>query len=232
MARLTASLLAVALASGCAAARMQVDPALASSAEVWRVSGANPRRWNAPLSVGPYRTGPVRDGGTLGWSVQILNLGVSSTHRPYAWALAGPGGALDAECHERGFEAWTTGGLAVDVHGSAGKPVLACAFRGAGEGAAWTLALRATGKASPAYAGELRHEATGAVYGIRASHALEGSPLPLGTPAGYAVERGGAPVLTVETLGAGRVWARPAPGDAAALAATSVALLLFRPDGT
>jgi hypothetical protein len=230
--RLLSTLLVLALVSGCATARMKLDPALTAASEEWPVSGANPRSWDAPLAVGPYRTAAVRDAGRIGWSVQSLSVGVSSTHRPYAWVLAGPGRTVEAECHERGFEAFTASGYAIDAQGASGRPVLACAFRGAGEGtpAAWTLTLRATGKATSAFAGELRDEAGGATYTVRASHALEGSPLPLGTPAGYAVEREGATVLVVETLGAGRVWIRTAAADGDALAAASVALLLFHPD--
>lgn len=231
--RALATLLLALVSAGCAAARMQVDPAVTTSAESWPVSGANPRSWQAPLAVGPYRTGPVRDAGTIGWSVASLHVGVASTHRPYAWALSGGAAPLDAECHERGFEAFTTSGFAIDAHGASGRPVLACAFR-IGEGAtrSWTLALAATGRPAPAYAGELRDTAGGAVYAIRSSHALEGASLPLGAPAGYTIERDGAPVLVVETLGAGRAWALPAAADRDVLAAAAVALLLFRPEGS
>lgn len=217
----------LAVLAGCASARMRVDPAL-SSAEDWAVTGANPRRWDAPLAVGPYRTGAVRDPGTIGWSVQLQSLGVASAHHPYAWSLAGPAGIVDAECHERGFEAFHASGVAYDVRGARGEPVLACAFRAGAR--AWTLALRATGAAVPGFAGELRDEA-GTAYAIRSVHALEGSPVPLGAPAGYEVERDGAKVALVEVLGRGRVLLARGAADADALASASVALLLFRPPG-
>ena len=110
MPRLLSTLLVLALVSGCATARMKLDPALTAASEEWPVSGANPRSWDAPLAVGPYRTAAVRDAGRIGWSVQSLGVGVSSTHRPYAWVLAGPARTVEAECHERGFEAFTASG--------------------------------------------------------------------------------------------------------------------------
>jgi hypothetical protein len=214
------------LHTGCASARMRVDPALAASAEEWSVTGANPRRWDAPLAVGPYRTGAVRDAGTIGWSVQIQGLGVESAHRPYAFAVSGPGGPVDAECHERAFQAVHASGVQYDMRGARGEPVLACAFRSAAR--TWTLSLRATGAAQPAYAGELLDDA-GLAYAIRSVHAMQGSPVPLGSPAGYELEGNGAKVAVVEILGPGRVLVARGTSDAGALASASAALLLFQP---
>lgn len=215
---------ALALSTACASARARVDPALAASSDEWSVTGANPRRWDAPLAVGPYRTGAVRDAGTIGWSLRIQSLGVESTHRPYAFAVSGPGGPVDAECHERAFLA-SASGVQLDVRGARGAPVLACAFRSRER--TWTLSLRATGAALPAYAGELRDEA-GLSYAIRSVHVLEGSPLPLGSPAGYEVEGNGAKVAHVEIVGPGRVLVARGAADASALASASAALLLFQ----
>jgi hypothetical protein len=216
------------LETGCASARVRVDPALAGAADEWPVAGANPRRWDAPLSVGPYRTGAVRDPGTLGWSVQIQSLGIEKAHRPYAFAVTGPGGPIDAECHERTFEAFHATGVRYDVRGARGEPVLACAFRS--DGRTWTLSLRATGAAQPAYAGELRDDA-GLAYDVRSVHALDGSPVPLGSPAGYEVELRGAKVALVDVLGPGRVLVARGIAEGGPLASASAALLLFRPPG-
>jgi hypothetical protein len=142
------------LETGCAAARVRVDPALAGSADEWTVAGDNPRRSDAPLSVGPYRSG-------------------AST---------------------------------------------------------WTLSLRATGAAQPAYAGEL-HEEGGLSFAVRSVHALDGSPVPLGSPAGYEVARDGAKVALVEVLGPGRVLVVRSSADGGVLASAAAALRLFRPPG-
>jgi hypothetical protein len=214
------------LATACASARVRVDPALADSSDEWTVAGANPRRWDAPLAVGPYRTGAVRDSGTLGWSVQIQSLGIEKTHRPYAFAVSGPGGFVDAECHERTFQAFHASGMQYDVRGARGEPVLSCAFRS--DHRTWTLSLRATGAAQPAYAGELRDEA-GLSYAVRSVHGLEGSPVALGSPAGYEVERSGAKVALVEVLGPGRVLVARGTADGGAFASAAAALLLFQP---
>ncbi|MFT3916999.1 MAG: hypothetical protein QM704_23820 [Anaeromyxobacteraceae bacterium] len=228
MSRLALAALVLATSSaGCAAARVRPEPSL-SSVPALAVSGANPRRWGAPLGFGRYATGPVSGDTTLGWSLGVLapGAGVAGSTRPYAWTSTGPAGALAAECHERTLEVFA-GSLALDVKGASGQPRLACAFRGV-DGAAWTLAVRATGRPVPAYLGELRGPG-GASYTLRSVHALEGTRIPLGTPAGWVLERGGAPVAMVETVNAGRVWL-PGGADEAPVAAAATALLLFSPE--
>jgi len=215
-------------ALGCAAARVRVDPALSAAAPL-PVTGANPRRWGAPIRFGPHATGPVSGDTTFGWSLTVLagaGAGVGGKSRPYAWTSHGPAGAVLAECHDRELEVFA-GSLAFDVKGATGQPRLACAFRPQAGGAPWTLAVRATGRPDPAYRGELRGGAS--AYAVRSVHALEGTPIPLGTPAGWALERDGRVAAMVETMNAGRVWL-PGGEDEAAIAAAATALLLFNPE--
>jgi hypothetical protein len=237
------------LASFGAEARMAVDPALAAADEPLRVTGANPRRWNKPIAFGPYRTGAVRDGGTLGWSVEVLRLGAAGSKRPYAFTLESPGGPVDAECYQKGLEGWhQPSGITVDLRAAMGKPALVCAFRPAAaeaeDGGAWILELAAAKKLTGGFVGVLRpaNEAAGGSLTIRSVHALEKSPIPLGSPAGFALERDGRAVAAVEVINAGRAWlpgpsatatatetataTAPAP---AALPAALAALLLFEP---
>lgn len=230
-----ALLSATALASGCAAARVRVAPDLAATAP-HAVEGANPRRWGAPVRFGPHATGPVSGTDTLGWSVALLGAGVSSTHRPYAWETTGPAGRVAAECHQRGLDLFAqagdgsdpgSAGFTFDLAGATGRPALACAFRSAVAGP-FTLALRATGRPDPAYRGELR--GGDRRWTVRSIHALQGSPIPLGEPAGWALERDGRVVAMVETTGAGRVWMDDAAPEAGAVAAAATALLLFAPE--
>ncbi len=222
-----------------AEARMAVDPALAAADEPLRVTGANPRRWNKPIAFGPYRTGTVRDAGAIGWSVELLGLGAAGSKRPYAFTLETPGGPVDAECYQKGLEGWhQASGITVDLRAAMGKPALVCAFRTApGEakdGGAWILELAAAKKLTGGFVGVLRpaDEATGGSMTVRSVHALEKSPIPLGSPAGYAVERDGQAAAAVEVINAGRVWmpssSAPAPAPAA-LPAALAALLLFEP---
>lgn len=212
--------------TGCATARVRVDPALSAAAPL-PVTGANPRRWGAPVRFGPHATGPVSGDTTFGWSLTVLaGAGVGGKSRPYAWTSHGPAGAVVAECHDRELEVFA-GSLAIDVKGATGQPRLACAFRPQAGGAPWTLTVRATGRPDPAYRGELGDGAS--AYAVRSVHALEGTPIPLGTPAGWALERDGRVVAMVETMNAGRVWL-PGGQDDGALAAAATALLLFNPE--
>ncbi len=220
-------------------ARVAIDPALAAATQPLPVTGANPRRWDKPLAFGPYRTGVVRDRGTIGWSVQVLRLGASGSKRPYAFTLETPAGPVDAECYEKGLEAWTASGFSVDLRAAAAKPALVCAFRPAGEGGgsreAWTLALGAARKLSGGFVGELRPAdgTAGTPLAVRSIHALDGTPIPLGSPAGYALQREGRTIAAVETINAGRVWLADAGTAAdtapAAIPAAVAALLLFQP---
>jgi hypothetical protein len=219
-----------------AEARMAVDPALAAAGDPLRVTGAKPRRWDKPIAFGPYRTGTVSDRGTLGWSVEILRLGVGGSKRPYAFTLQAPGGPVDAECHEKGLEAWHNSGFSVDLRAAAGKPALVCAFRLAagsdGTRATWILELAAARKITGGFVGVLRPAAASAAgaLAIRSLHALEGTPIPLGSPAGYALERDGRAAAAVETINAGRVWLPgTAAAEPAAVPAAIAALLLFEP---
>jgi hypothetical protein len=224
------SIAAVTALAGCASARLDVDQRVEATSQSYPVTGATPRTWDAPIAFGPYRTGAVRDGGTLGWSVEVLDLGAAGSRRPYAWRLTGPTGALDAECHQTGLDA-SARGVVLDVQGATGKPVLACAFRAPGEesaGQPWRLTVTATPEG--AYAGELRGGEADVAYRIRSMHSLRGSPVRLGTPAGWSLERGGGPAAVVEALGSGRVLLARAALDGEALAAAAAALLLFQPE--
>jgi hypothetical protein len=238
--------LAAALAPALAAeARMAVDPALAATGEPLRVTAANPRRWNKPIAFGPYRTGVVRDGGTLGWSVEVLRLGAAGSKRPYAFTLEAPGGPVDAECYQKGLEGWhEPSGITVDLRAAMGKPALVCAFRPAAAeaegGGAWILELAAAKKLTGGFVGVLRpaDEAADGSLTIRSVHALQKSPIPLGSPAGFALERDGRAVAAVEVINAGRAWL-PGPSATASATATApapsalpaalAALLLFEP---
>lgn len=217
-------------ASGCAA-RMRVEPALAG-AEAYPVTGASPRSWGAPLAFGPWRATGVADGTTFGWSFELLGVGgLAGSRRPFTFLLSGPAGALEAECLQRSLEVLAPFGVRIDADGAQGRPVLACAFRPAGAtdtAAAWTLALSATGQPAPAFEGQLR-DGRGVAFTVRSVHALQGSALPMGSPAGFTLGRGAGLAAAVETIDAGRVLLQRRESESFALAAAAAALLLFQP---
>lgn len=219
------------LAAGCAA-RMKLDSTLAG-AEALDVSGANPRVWGAPPRFGPWKTAAVADATTFGWSFEILGVGgLAGSRRPYGLRLEGPGGTLEMECLQRSFEVLAPFGVIVDAQGARGRPVLACAIRPAGArdpGAAWALVLHATGRPVPAFEGDLR-SSRGPAFALRSIHALEGTAIPLGPPAGFSFERGTRPVGAVETVNAGRVVILRSEPEQGPLAAAAAALLLFEPE--
>jgi len=229
---LVLALAVLALGSAGCAARMKVAPTLEQGSEGWAVTGANQRTWGTPVAFGPWRVA-VADGTTRGWSFDVLGLGakVASASRANALRVEGPAGSLDVECLQQRLDVVAPFGVEVDLEALGGKPVLACAFRPRGSTgwtAAWTLLLRATGQPTQAYEGELR-DARGVTFSVRAVHLLSGSALPLGTPAGYALDREGVPAAAVETLNEGRVLIARRESEAAALAAAAAALLLFQP---
>lgn len=230
---LALALAALTLAAAGCAARMKVAPALEASTEAWPVAGANPRVWGAPITFGPWRAAAaVSDGTTLGWSADVLGVGkLAGARRPFALRLEGPAGAIDVECLQQKLTAVAPFGVEVDLEKLGGTPQLACAFRprdASGWTGAWTLLVRATGRASPAFEGELR-DGRGVSFSVRSVHELAGGGLPMGSPAGWSLERVGTQVAAVEVLDAGRVLLSRRESEGSALAAAAAALLLFQP---
>lgn len=201
-----------------ATARIALDPGI-SAIEPYPVEGHSPRRWEKPVSFGPWRTGPVDEPGTFGFAAQALHLGGGYAKTPYRFRVEGESGSIDAECFAHDAKAWYRG-IQADLRQAKGKPVLACAFRGA-DGVVTTFELK--GKGTGKYVGTV---AGAEPIEVRSEHRVEGSRLPLGEPAGYLLSRGGTPIGAVETLNRGRVWL----ADGSPLeAATVTALLLFVP---
>jgi hypothetical protein len=89
----------------------------------------------------------------------------------------------------------------------------------AGQGAAATMRAERRG----------RIDYRDTTLALRSVHAVEGSPLPLGTPIGYVFEREGRPVGAVELNGmTPRLWLPPADDDSRrAAVAAAMALAVF-----
>lgn len=220
--RFTAIVLAAAaLLPACQLAQMQVAPALEPLVAV-PVSGANPRRWNAPLAFGPWRAEVAHEGLKWDFALPLLGLTAGYATQPYRVVATAGGNPVQAECHAR---AVTLSRKGLEVDPAFGKlPAFACAFRGRGDGA---LRLHATA---------LGHE-TGTLdfsdtqWTLRSVHRFRGSSVPSGPPLGYEIEGGDRVIAAVEVIKQGRVWIDPAvsPRDQERLAVAIMVLLLYDP---
>lgn len=208
------------LAAACASvepARIAIPPAAVN------VEGANPRRWNQPLSFGAWRTSSVNEGTTRSFLVDLGMLDVGKTDQAYRMTLEGTGVPTNVECHTREI---VVGSAGVFLQASLGRePILVCGFtRGQLRS---VLALTRTGKPEPSLVGELR-QVGGTTYDVRSVHRAAGGGLPGGEPFGYEIVRGERPFAVVETVNRGRVWIDPEAPNRDDLAAAAAALLLFR----
>lgn len=214
-------LVILSLLSACQTAQIQLAPDLAAVAPM-SVQGANPRRWNAPISFGPWATVEVREGLTWDFGYRLLGIDASFAFQPYRLAIGSGNRTVQAECITRAA-ALSRKDLSVDP--SFGRiPALACGFRGEGEG---TLRLNTT--AMNQEQGEIAFGPS--VWNVRSVHKFAGSSLPSGEPLGYEISRDGRVIATVETINRGRVWMDPglSQEEQGRLAAITAALLLYDP---
>jgi hypothetical protein len=220
--RKIALILAAALAlPACQVAQMQVAPELERLAAV-PVSGANPRRWNAPLAFGPWRSEVAHEGMKWDFALPLLGITAGYATQPYRVLATAGGEPIQAECHAR---AVTLSRKGLQVDPAFGKlPAFACAFRGRGDG---TLRLHATAPGQDT--GALAFADT--QWALRSVHRFRGSSIPSGPPLGYEFEGGGRVVAAVEVINQGRVWIDPAvsPRDQERLAVAIMVLLLYDP---
>ncbi len=216
-----AAVAAVLLLGACQPAYMRVAPTLAGM-PVYAVEGANPRKWNSPVSFGPWQTTTAREGMRWDFGLPLLGITAGYATQPYRLVIAGNGPVVQAECVSRAASL-ARKSLAVDP--TFGRlPALACGFRGAGEG---TLRLRTT--ATNTEEGTI--DFGDGAWTVRSVSHYEGSPLPSPLPLGYEISRNGFIHAGVETINRGRVWIDPAlpAEDQARLAAAITALLLYVP---
>jgi hypothetical protein len=196
----------------------QIDIPAGASA----VQGANPRRWNQPLSFGPWRTASVDEGTARTWLADLGVLQLGSSDQAYRLALQGSGVATNVDCHTRELVAGRAG---VFVQASLGQsPILVCGFeRGATRA---ILALTRTGRPEPSLRGELR-QVNGITYDVVSVHRAGRSNIPGAEPFGYEIRLDERPLAIVETINRGRVWIDPDAPNRDDLAAAAAALLLF-----
>ena len=210
-------------------ARVEVPTSLAAAPEL-AVTGHNPRTWNRPLAFGPYRTTAVHEGVEFSWSVEVFGVRGGMARQRYRLVLEGPDAdAWEVECVARSIEAWRHG-WSVELT-RAFTPRLVCGLRERTERQAYRLILGSAGnqlRGVVHFAGSAAGEPP--LLAIRSLHRLEGSRLPLGEPAGYAIERSEAALAAVEILNRGRVWLAEGlqPEERGPAAAAAAALLLYK----
>jgi hypothetical protein len=207
--------------SSCQTAQIQIAPDLAAVTPL-NVQGANPRRWNAPVSFGSWATSEVREGFTWDFGYRLLGIDASFAFQPYRLAIVSGDRTVQAECITRAA-VLSREDLSVDP--SFGRiPALACGFRNDGEG---TLRLNTTA---------LNREEGEIAFGpwtwkVNSVHKFAGSSLPSGDPIGYEISGNGRVIGMVETINRGRVWLDPSLSaeEQGRLAAIATALLLYEP---
>jgi hypothetical protein len=201
--------------TGCATVQLDLPTG------AWDVTGSNPRRWNAPISFGPYQTQSVDEGTRRSWLADLEVVQVAKADQGYHLMM----GDLAVECHTREV---VIGRKGVFVDTSLGRePLLVCGYQRR-TGTRSALVLSRTGSHEPSFRGELRGM-PGPAYEIRSLHRAAGGSIPSGEPFGYEIRLGEATAAIVETVNRGRVWIDPSEeANRDMLAAAAASLLLFR----
>lgn len=183
------------------------------------VSGSNPRRWNAPISFGDWRTESVREGARRSFLADFGFIQAAQAEQGYHLTLNG----VAVDCHTREV---VIGAAGFFIDPSLGQePLLVCGYERDSQRS--VLALSRTGKIEPTLLGELK-DVGGDSLQVRSLHRAQGVSIASGEPFGYEILRGGTRVAMVETINRGRVWLDPQAENRDVLAAAAASLLLFR----
>ncbi|MGN6186930.1 MAG: hypothetical protein ACTHQM_25115 [Thermoanaerobaculia bacterium] len=206
-------ILLVVLTAACATVQLDLPP------DTYSVSGANPRRWNQPLSFGQWSTSMVDEGTTRSFLVDTGILQIGKSDQAYRMKL----NSIAIECHAREL---VVGKADVFLDPSLGShPLLVCGFdRGRTQS---VLVLARSGQAEPSLRGELR-EIGGPSFEIQSIHRAPNSRIASSEPFGFEILRDGTRIAVVETVNQGRVWIDPTVANRDTLAAAAASLLLFR----
>jgi len=204
---------AMILLAACATAQLDVP------AGAYDVSGANPRRWNAPISFGEWSTQSVNEGTTRSWLADLGVVQLGKADQGYHLSMNGTA----VECHTREFVLGRSGVFVDPSFGT--DPLLVCGYDR--DGSRSVLTLGRTGRVEPTLRGTLR-DANGNALEVRSLHRAIGAALPSGEPFGFELVRGDDRVAVVETINRGQVWIDPNAENRDVLAAAAASLLLFR----
>ena len=206
-------LLLVLFLTACATVKLDLPP------DAYAVQGANPHRWNQPLSFGTWSTSNLNEGTTRSFLADTGILQIAKADQAYRMKV----NDIVVECHTREL---VVGRAEIFVDPTFGQePLLVCGFdRGRTQ---TVLALKRTGKGEPSLRGELR-EIGGPSLDVQSLHRAPGLAVASGEPFGYEIRRDGTRIAGVETINSGRVWIDPTVANRDTLAAAATALLLFK----
>jgi hypothetical protein len=213
-----AAIAGVALASGCASARMPLPEGL-EGAHGMEVEGRQGLRVRERLRFGAYEAGAVKRSWVRGSDWRILVFEREKRDQTFSFTLAEGGDSRwRADCRTRlrtrGIE---IGGVEMRAED---RSALDCSLLST-DGERWILSL--TEQRDSPLAGTLSSD--GRSFEVAGSNRLEGSRLPVEGASGYELRDGDRVAAAIEVLNDGRVWI-VAPHDQALLAATAAALLL------
>ncbi len=210
-------------------ARLHLPEGLHAQAAVYAVSGLSPRRHGEPVRIGPYSALALREGDRFGGEIPLGRPVLRGLDQAWAFTEIALGQApVQVQCNARAralVRGDADSSLSVDLDALRKYPVLACGFRVDGEDVQALSLHRSGGRLEGSTTG------TGTAYRIRSLHALQGTPLRSGTPAGYEIRRGERVMMVVDRLNAGAVAmdADLPPDERVSLAALASALLMFDP---
>ncbi len=215
---------ALGLATGCTAARMQLDPQLASNAPEQPVSGLSLAQFRKPVTFGPYSATLTRGGFKSTTETGIGPYKQKKTEQPFAFTMAGGTPASWVGDCSYGTSQRS---VLFPINNDAG---LVCTLVPEG-GKGWQIVLASAGKlyGPNSLSGTLTDGQTS--YGVAMVHRLAGSSFSSAEPVGYEIrDAGGVAVAAVQTFNRGQVWIDPrlAAEQQTALAAGAIALLVSR----
>ena len=211
-------------ATGCSAARMQLDPNLAANAPEQQVSGLSLAQFRKPVTFGPYTATLTKGGFKRSTQTNIGPYRGAATKQDFAFTMAGGGPATWAGTCSYGSSQRS---VLFPVNNDAG---LVCTLIPQGAGG-WQIALASQGKLFQAntLTGTMTDGKT--TYGVAMVHKLANAAFASSEPVGYEIrDQGGVAVAAVQVFNPGHVWIDPRlPADQqTALAAGAVALLVSR----
>ncbi|HEY0138057.1 MAG TPA: hypothetical protein VGB85_28420 [Nannocystis sp.] len=211
-------------ATGCSAARMELDPQLASAAPEQPVRGLSLAQFRKPVTFGPYSATLTKGGFKSTSQTNAGPFAAKKTSQDFAFTMSGGTSATWAGACSYGS---SQRAVLFPINNDAG---LVCTLVPEGS-AGWQIALASEGKlfGPNSLSGTLTDGQT--TYGVKMIHRLANSAFSSAEPVGYELrDAQGVAVAAVQIFNPGQVWIDPRlpAAQQTALAAGAVALLVSR----